>query len=437
MRRFLCILAAVLCAGSLMAQRGKPYAPVTLRLEHRDGVYQKGETVRVWADVGPDTDASLLLRVTTNGLFWEEKTLSLQEGSSVVLEQSYDKPIWVRLNLGPARDRNIAAQTGFIVAPEEMTPGFPEPEDFMPWWQEQLAAMRAVPAQAKLLAVESPEAGIRVWKLEIPMHEGNPVRGYLAMPDGAAPGSLPIFFYAHPAGSATAAHTHASAQQAASFARKGAISLDINAHGILDDAPAEYYARMDTTELLLYQERPVRDRESYYFRLMFLRLVRALDYLCTLPEWDGKRVLVRGESQGGAQSFALAGLDPRVSAVVATVPAMTDLGGSLQERQCGWPYQLRPMVPLSSHGKAALPYFDGALFLKHYKGELFVEAGLIDVTCPPCAVAAGFNNSAASRKEIHFWPGRGHNYWSDKASNDAWEKIVLLARDQYIDNYLR
>ena len=139
----------------------------------------------------------------------------------------------------------------------------------------------------------------------------------------------------------------------------------------------------------------------------------------------------------GAQSFALAGLDPRVSAVVATVPAMTDLGGSLQERQCGWPYQLRPMVPLSSHGKAALPYFDGALFLKHYKGELFVEAGLIDVTCPPCAVAAGFNNSAASRKEIHFWPGRGHNYWSDKASNDAWEKIVLLARDQYIDNYLR
>ena len=160
MRRFLCILAAVLCAGSLMAQRGKPYAPVTLRLEHRDGVYQKGETVRVWADVGPDTDASLLLRVTTNGLFWEEKTLSLQEGSSVVLEQSYDEPIWVRLNLGPARDRNIAAQTGFIVAPEEMTPGFPEPEDFMPWWQEQLAAMRAVPAQAKLLAVDSPEAGI-------------------------------------------------------------------------------------------------------------------------------------------------------------------------------------------------------------------------------------------------------------------------------------
>lgn len=437
MRRFLCIIVAVFCVVPLLAQRGKPYAPVTLRLEHQDGVYKKGETVRVLADIKAGADASLLLRVTTNGLSWEEKSLSLQEGSSVVFEQKYDNPVWVRLNLGPAGNRNVAAQTGVIVAPEEMMPGFQEPEDFMSWWQGQIAAMRAVPANAVLEQVESSVEGIRTWKLEIPMHEGNPVRGYLAIPEGSSPGSLPIFFYAHPAGSATSIHTHATARRAAGFAKKGAIGLDINAHGILDDAPAEYYAQKDTSELLLYQERPVRDRDSYYFRLMFLRLVRALDYLCTLPEWDGKRVLIRGESQGGAQSFALAGLDSRVTAVVATVPAMTDLGGSLKDRQCGWPYQLKPMVPLSSHGRAVLPYFDGALFLKHFKGELFVEAGLIDVTCPPCAVVAGFNNSPSEHKQIYYWPGRGHNYWSDAASNAEWEKTVLQAREQFIDNYLK
>ena len=284
MRRFLCIIVAVFCVVPLLAQRGKTYAPVTLRPEHRDGVYQKGESVRVWADVNAGVDDSLLLRVTTNGLSWKEKTISVKEGSSVVFEKKFDSPVWVRLNLGPAGNRNVAAQTGFIVAPEEMMPGFQEPEDFMSWWQGQIAAMRAVPANAVLEQVESSVEGIRTWKLEIPMHEGNPVRGYLAIPEGASPGSLPIFFYAHPAGLATAPHTHATAGRAADFAKKGAIGLDINAHGILDDAPAEYYAQKDTTELLLYQERPVRDRDSYYFRLMFLRLVRALDYLCTLPE---------------------------------------------------------------------------------------------------------------------------------------------------------
>ena len=388
LKRILILVALLPVSLPLLSQQ--------LRLEKPDGVYGIGETVRVWA------------------------------GDSLCFEESFDKP--VARSLG---------DIGFIVAPEAFTPGFTEPDDFRSWWDGQIAAMRALPMEAKVAQVPSKDPSINVYSLEIPMHEGNPVRGYFGIPKDAAPGSLPIYFYAHAAGNVRKEGTHASPdREVISFARKGAISIDINAHGMLNDAAPEYYAKLDTTEVLMYQDRPVRDRESYYFRLMFLRMVRALDYMCTRPEWDGKRVMVQGESQGGAQSFALAGLDPRVGAVVAIVPAMTDLGGSLQDRASAWPYNLRPMVPLSSHGRSVLPYFDGALFLKYFTGKLYVEAGLVDKVCPPAGVVAGFNNSGATQKEIHFYPWRGHSNWTCDQKED-WEKTILPYRERFIEEYLK
>lgn len=438
MKRLLCILAALVCAApAVMAQRVNAYAPVFLRVEKTEGVYQKGETVRVWADVSSDAATQLLLMVSENGNYPAVKEISLPEGTSMVFEQVYDSSVWVTVSVAPASNRNNASMVGFIVAPQDFKPGFDEPDDLMSWWQGEIDAMRAVPAAAIVKEEDYSDSAFRVFSIEVSMHEGNPVRGYVAIPSSAAKGSLPVYFFAHGAGTPKALFTHASKERAVSFAGHGAIGVDINAHGMLNDAPDEYYALLDTTSLLLYQERPVRDRESYYFRLMFLRMVRALDYVCSLPEWDGSRVLLFGESQGGAQSFALAALDSRVGAVVACVPAMTDLGGPLENRQGAWPYNLRPMVPLSTHGREYLPYFDGAQFLKHFKGKLYIEAGLVDKTCPPCGVAAGYNTSGASYKEIHFWPHRGHTYWGSDSDWQEWNEKILSVREQFISDYLK
>ena len=40
-----------------------------------------------------------------------------------------------------------------------------------------------------------------------------------------------------------------------------------------------------------------------YMKHVDVACVRAVDYLCSLPDWDGKNVFVQGGSQGGALSI--------------------------------------------------------------------------------------------------------------------------------------
>jgi len=61
--------------------------------------------------------------------------------------------------------------------------------------------------------------------------------------------------------------------------------------------------------LIVQPYQGMESRSDFYFRGMYLRLIRTLDFLASQPEWDGKRILVIGESQGGGQALAAAGLD--------------------------------------------------------------------------------------------------------------------------------
>jgi len=126
---------------------------------------------------------------------------------------------------------------------------------------------------------------------------------------------------------------------------------------------------------------------------MFLREIRALDFLASQPEWDGRTVVVFGGSQGGAQAFAAAGLDSRVTFFAALVPAMCDHSGAMVKRVSGWP----KLVPDGPDGKPdakvleVARYFDAMNFATRAKAAAFVSVGFIDVTCPPTSVYAAYN----------------------------------------------
>ena len=297
MRKTICLLAGLLAVFTVYGQSF--LEDVSLSLDKGiEGVYAKGDTVKVFAEVGQMTPA--LVKVYQNGQFQGVSETVLPAGKSEVFRGTYDEAAALMIRLANPADQHDSTTVGAIVAPEEFRPGFEEPADFRRFWRKQLRKMRKEKMDVRLTPVAVPgEDGEKYvcYDLEINCLSFRPVRGYLALPRDARPHSLPIAIFAHSAGVLTASWTKASVNKAVSLAKSGngAIALDINAHGILNGQDDAYYEAMQA-ELHDYSSRTVTDHESFYFRGMFLRLVRALDYLCSRQEWDGKRVLITGGS---------------------------------------------------------------------------------------------------------------------------------------------
>ncbi len=439
-----CILFA-LAFSPLHAQRAL-LEQVRLTINSRDGVFAKGDTIKIYGQLTEQFSKPLAMSIYDGGTRYygtrKESPvripLDLTTEPKLIFSAVYQQPKAIMLSV--AADEKSSSMIGFMVAPEEMRPGYEIPADFMAYWDNQKAELRKSKPEVTLkkMKINDKEDAKRfeAYGIEISMPEGNPVRGFLVKPRKAAKGSLPIFLNVHSAG-VSGYWCHASVEDAVRYAKSGngCIAIDINAHGYPEGLPKEYYVDLEQNELKDYSSRPLVDKESFYFRLMFLREVRAMDYVCSLPEWDGRRVLVQGESQGGGQAEAIAGLDSRITAVVANVPALTDLGGFLDNRQSGWPapYEKDAATEL---GKSILPYFDGALFLQFTKAKLFMVSGMIDETCHPGGVHAAYNVSTSPDKQIHPYPYRWHS-GTNKPFDKEWNETIGKARQNFINDHLK
>jgi cephalosporin-C deacetylase-like acetyl esterase len=193
------------------------------------------------------------------------------------------------------------------------------------------------------------------------------------------------------------------------WAQKGFLAMDINAHGILNDQSDQFYNDLANGELKDYPFRGRESRETVYFLGMFLRELRAIDFLTAQPEWDGRTVVLFGGSQGGAQAIVAAGLDSRVTFFAALVPAMCDHTGGAVGRISGWP----KLVPTGPDGKPdaqvlqVARYYDAMNFATRTKAAGFVTVGFIDTTCPPTSVYAAYN-AIRGEKEIFNDPPSTH-----------------------------
>ena len=72
------------------------------------------------------------------------------------------------------------------------------------------------------------------------------------------------------------------------------------------------------------------------------------------------------------------------------------------------------------------------------KAKMLVEAGLVDYTCPPSCVAAGFNNAASTDKTIIFFPYRPHHEnRMPKDIRKRWNEEVKAPREKFREDYLQ
>ena len=69
-------------------------------------------------------------------------------------------------------------------------------------------------------------------------------------------------------------------KNAASLAKQyGAIVVDINAHGMLNGQPPEYYRDLEQKELRNYWTQGTDDRDKFYFVGMYVRLLRSVEFI--------------------------------------------------------------------------------------------------------------------------------------------------------------
>ncbi|MCE5230349.1 acetylxylan esterase [bacterium] len=400
---FRSILALVLMLTSASAN-----AAVSVSVDHADGVYALGTPASF--SLTSTSAGNYTISFIRDGLITTETTTVYLSATPVVIKKTLYQPGWLMIRNG-STDLN-----GAIWDPYHLQPGMGSPADFESWWTTQKNKL-AGSYTPEIVSMTTSISGANLWHVKLPMPEGRQVQGYLTKPIGAAAKSLPAILYTH--GSGVVGSTIRSP-----FICNGTLSsiaFDINAHGIDDGQPKSYYDALDAGELKYYRTEGWDSRDTVYFRLMYLRALRAIDFLTKQPEWDGKTLVVFGSSQGGAQNLAVAGLDSRVTVVVAGAPAICDQNAWVNNRRAGW-----PQIVAVSGGTPTNPsisntalYYDSVNFARRIKAASFFSTGLIDNTCPSVSVLPAYNLLQSETKKIMIVPKRGHVFWSTSAQTEG------------------
>jgi cephalosporin-C deacetylase len=413
------VLLLILAAASLVAQRAPIAQQLVFTPYRASGIYDVGETVG-WT-VTPATPPTYAYRWTArrnNAVVLKAGTLDLSTGKASI-EIVADQPsmIYVAIeaydHLAPSAGApageaprftggNAGRDTGFYalgaaVAPRKIGPSVPRPTDFDRFWEGKLAAQAKIPVNPLLTPVKPDVSGVEMHMFQLDAL-GSKARGYVAKP--AKAGTFPALIQLQYAG-VYALDAGAVARRAA----EGWLVLNVDAHDKLPSDPSGNIPRN-------YQAVGNTDRETSYFLNMYLRDSRALDYLLTRPDWDGKTIVLTGGSMGGQQSLALAGLRPEpISAVLVCVPAGADTNGDRHGRKAGYPH----WPPDNPDAMKTALYFDPVNFASRIKAPVMAGIGFIDTISPPAGIWATLNQIPAPVEPLPMVESEHDNLTPEKA----------------------
>ena len=287
-----------------------------------------------------------------------------------------------------------------------------EPADFDAFWAKQRARLDKVPFKGKVSEkLVSEQNGVRIYAVSIPC-VGRPATGYLAVPADAKPGSLRAELVTYGYGTPR--------QGPPKRVSPRQMTLWINAHGQelgRDDAYYKEFFQSIRTPKYTYAFNPDenKDPETAYFNGMALRVMRALEYLKSRPEWDGKNLKASGGSQGGLQTMWAAALDQDVTEAAPFITWCCDLAGQEKAGRIhgSWRIAYTP----------ALDYYDAAFMAKRIKKAQvdITRAGLGDYICPPSGLAICYNNLATPKKSIRWVQGSNHGFIPEKSEVIVWK----------------
>ena len=399
MRRITFVLMSVVAFLSTSFAETITDGDITFKLKaSRDGsLYKQGEKIEFVLEVKkngePVKDLNFSSRLSKDGFYPQISDIGTTDknGRAIILSKGLNEPGVVRCNLwtrnpDTKKDVMIAAGAGVDVYSIKMSQDVPA--DFKSYWDKQKRILAKIPMNAKMTPVETDKKNVELFDIKTDTFKGY-LTGYYARPKGAKPKSCPAIILPHGAGVRSS-----NIGGVVGFAENGLIALDYNAHGIPNGKPDEYYKNLANTTLKGYLSFGADNRDESFLRVLYLRTLRALDFLMAQPEWDGKILIASGTSQGGSQSIVAGALCDKVSLVVAKVPGMCDHTGLKLHRIGGGP-QIIKFDKTGDYNKdmlRELPYVDVANFAAFVKCKTILTTGLRDNICPPTTVFAAYSN---------------------------------------------
>jgi cephalosporin-C deacetylase-like acetyl esterase/lysophospholipase L1-like esterase len=317
------------------------------------------------------------------------KTGTLDLSKPAIIEATLNEPAMLYVDIDDGDPATELQAVGAAIAPAQLRPSVPKPRDFDRFWAEKIKRLQSVPANPVLTAKETSKADVEHFILKMNHIDNRHIHGQVAKPkrEGKFPG-LVILQWASPP-------YPLQPEWVTDRAAEGWLAVNIEPHDVLPDQPKEYYDALPQ-ELKEYHKIGINDRDKNYFLYMYLAAYRAVDYLASRPDWDGKTIVAMGTSMGGQQTLCAAGLNPKVTALITHVPAGADTHGPLHGRRSGYPNWPTddPEVLATS------PYFDTVNCASRIKVPSLVSMGFIDVVTPPVGIFTAFNQLRGYKEAV-------------------------------------
>ena len=402
--------------------------------DHADWLYQTGENAKVevsFCKYGIPRDGELKYSIG-NDMLQPDKhgSVKLKNGRAIINMGTKKTPGFRDMKLSVSLDGKTYEhhiKVGFSV--DKIKPYTQEPQDFRSFWQKNVEELKQVPmSYTKELYKDYCTDKIDCYLVKLQIDKmGHSMYGFLFYPKNAQPGKHPVVLCPPGAGIKTIKDPMRNKY----YAENGFVRFEVEIHGLDPRISSETFgeiSRAFNDRNGGYLANGLENKDIYYMKHVYVGLVRCIDFLTSLPEWDGKNVAVQGGSQGGALAIIAAGLDSRVTQCVANHPALSDMAGyAAKGGTGGYPHFCRqPQILSNKDCLNTLAYFDVVNFARYVKAPTYLTWGYNDVTCPPTTSYAVWNTLKCTKESL-LTPINEH--WTTTETNRGqmeWIKAHLL-----------
>lgn len=277
-------------------------------------------------------------------------------------------------------------------------------KDFSQFWEENIKRSKEQPINARVKEVSYPVRRLRAYHVTFDgFMDETPISAWMMRPNEEDP--LPAMLFFHGYGG-----NKGQISDYLGWALQGYVVMAVDVRGQSGESPD--FARYPSGSLIGNMTKGILDKDSHYYRFVYMDCLRALELLFEREDVADDRVGVTGVSQGGGLALVTSALEKRAVLSLPEVPYLCHFERAIEVATEG-PYLevlnfMKTQPDDVEAVKETLSYFDAMNFAADIDCPILMSVGLVDTICPASTVFAVFNHIPSEDKELSIYHGMGH-----------------------------